>query len=51
MEALAATDAAALQTLADAIDRRLRKADIDVTPLAPDITRTPQPDIHRRTPP
>jgi hypothetical protein len=32
MEALAATDAAALQTLADAIDRRLRKADIDLTP-------------------
>jgi hypothetical protein len=32
VEALATTDASALQTLADAIDRRLRKADIEVDP-------------------
>jgi hypothetical protein len=32
IEALAATDASALQALADAIDRRLRKADIEVDP-------------------
>lgn len=30
IEALSATDPAALQRLADVIDRRLRKADIDV---------------------
>jgi hypothetical protein len=33
IEALSATDAAAIQTLADVIDRRLRKADIEVEPV------------------